>query len=65
MNSLALPGELSGSLGSFLPCVPIQQLGVCRTVAGGARFSPGGNFRAAGRTALCRQSLSIATKINS
>ena len=74
MNSFALFGELSGSLGSFLPCVPIQQLGVCRPTAGslgatsagggggGARFGPDDNFCAAGRRALRRQSLSIVPR---
>lgn len=69
MNSLALLGELSCSLGSFLPCVPRQRLGARRSVpgslAGGARPVPVGNFSTAGRRALWRQSLSIvAMSIN-
>lgn len=71
MNSLALLGELSCSLGSFLPCVPRQRLSVpggslgAITAAGGARPVPVGNFCTAGRRNLCRQSLSIvAMSIN-
>lgn len=54
---MALVGELRGSRGSFLPCVPIQQLGACRAVP--AAF---GNLRRAGRKALCRQILNMVPK---
>lgn len=61
MNSLALLGEFSGSRGSFRPCVPRLQRGVCRPVPA-ACIGPSGNLCAAGRRTLCRHHFSIAAK---
>lgn len=63
MNSLALCGELSGSLGSFLPCVPRQRLAVPGSLGAAPGVASLGNFSAAARSpALWSHSLNIVEK---